>query len=82
MLDLVPQSAVKVNDVAVGKVTSIALDGWHAKVTIEVNDSVNLPANARAEVKQTSLLGEKYVNLMQPLTAPAPTSCTTVPTSR
>ena len=71
VLDLVPQSAVKVNDVAVGKVTSISLDGWHAKVTLEVNGSVKLPSNARAEVKQTSLLGEKYVNLMQPLGAPA-----------
>jgi phospholipid/cholesterol/gamma-HCH transport system substrate-binding protein len=72
VLDLVPQSAVKVNDVAVGKVTKISLDGWKAKVTMQVNShQVQLPANARAEVNQTSLLGEKYVALEQPLTAPS-----------
>ena len=31
VLDLVPQSAVKVNDVTVGAVDKIALDGWHAQ---------------------------------------------------
>lgn len=72
VLDLVPQSAVKVNDVAVGKVTSVALDGWKAKVKIKVNGDVQLPTNARAAVKMTSLLGEKYVSLEQPVDAPAP----------
>src|SRR5579884_3962212 len=71
VLDLVPQSAVKVNDIAVGKVTTIVLQGWHARVTMEVNSSVHLPANARAEIEQTSLLGEKYVALMQPNSQPA-----------
>lgn len=66
VLDLVPQSSVKVNDVAVGKVKSIKLDGWHALVTLEVNGNVRLPANAHAELQQTSLLGEKYVQLEQP----------------
>lgn len=71
VLDLVPQSAVKVNDIAVGKVSDIVLQGWHAKVTMEVNDSVRLPANARAVIQQTSLLGEKYVALLQPTVTPA-----------
>lgn len=71
VLDLVPQSAVKVNDIAVGKVTSISLRGWNAEVTMEVNSSVKLPANARALIQQTSLLGEKYVALLQPTTTPA-----------
>ena len=31
VLDLVPQSAVKVNDVTVGAVDEITLDGWHAR---------------------------------------------------
>jgi phospholipid/cholesterol/gamma-HCH transport system substrate-binding protein len=83
VLDLVPQSAVKVNDVPVGKVESIRLsnshdasgnaatNGWTARVTLQVNDEVKLPANARAAVKMTSLLGEKYVALEQPLEQPA-----------
>jgi phospholipid/cholesterol/gamma-HCH transport system substrate-binding protein len=83
VLDLVPQSAVKVNDVPVGRVEEVALsspndnsgdkstNGWTAKVTVSVNSDVKLPANARAEVKQTSLLGEKYVDLEQPLDTPS-----------
>lgn len=74
VLDLVPQSAVKVNDVAVGKVTAIDLSTrctgstqhWCAKVSMSVNGSVNLPTNSHAEVQQTSLLGEKYVQLIAP----------------
>lgn len=70
VLDLVPQSNVKVNDVAVGKVVSVSLDGWIAKVKIKVNHGVHLPANARAAVRQSSLLGEKFVDLEQPLAKP------------
>jgi phospholipid/cholesterol/gamma-HCH transport system substrate-binding protein len=68
VLDLVPQSSVKVNDVAVGKVESIKLqdNGWTAVVKLKVNGNVHLPANAHAELLQTSLLGEKYVQLEQP----------------
>lgn len=86
VLDLVPQSAVKVNDVAVGKVTAIRLsragddsgmpstNGWTARVTVQVNGSVDLPENAQAAVKMTSLLGEKYVSLQQPTDGPPSTT--------
>ncbi len=66
VLDLVPQSAVKVDDVTVGAVEKVRLDGWHARVRLRVADSVKLPANAVAELRQTSLLGEKYVALAAP----------------
>jgi phospholipid/cholesterol/gamma-HCH transport system substrate-binding protein len=68
VLDLVPQAAVKVNDVAVGRVSSISLpaNGWTADVTMEINGSVTLPANAVAWLRQSSLLGEKYVELAAP----------------
>jgi phospholipid/cholesterol/gamma-HCH transport system substrate-binding protein len=66
VMDLVPQSAVKVNNVTVGKVERITVDGWTARVTLRVKDSVQLPANATAELQQTSLLGEKYVELSTP----------------
>jgi phospholipid/cholesterol/gamma-HCH transport system substrate-binding protein len=66
VLDLVPQSAVRVNDVPVGRVERIELDGWTARVTMLVNGDVRLPANARAELRQTSLLGEKFVALEPP----------------
>ncbi len=66
VLDLVPQSTVKVNDVSVGKVTAIDLEGYQALVTLEVRNDVELPGNAVAELRQTSLLGEKFVELSAP----------------
>jgi phospholipid/cholesterol/gamma-HCH transport system substrate-binding protein len=87
VLDLVPQSSVKVNDVSRGKVTSVSLTTdsaecrtkfghqvhWCAKVKMSINGSVNdLPANSHAEVQQTSLLGEKYVQLIAPAADPSP----------
>jgi phospholipid/cholesterol/gamma-HCH transport system substrate-binding protein len=68
-LDLVPQSAVKVNDVTVGSVEDVELQGWTARVRLRVQDHVRLPDNATAELKQTSLLGEKYVALQAPVGA-------------
>ncbi|GAA2106377.1 MCE family protein [Actinomadura alba] len=70
VLNLVPQAAVKVNDVAVGRVTRISLprQGWSANVTMLVNGDVRLPANAVAQLEQSSLLGEKYVQLAAPAT--------------
>ncbi len=68
VLDLVPKSTVKVNDVSVGKVTDIELEGQHAVVSMELASDVELPANALAEIRQTSLLGEKFVSLSPPET--------------
>ncbi|MFE7773266.1 MCE family protein [Streptomyces sp. NPDC057445] len=71
VLDLVPQSSVKANDVTVGSVESVELNGWHARVRLRISDSVKLPGNAVAELRQTSMLGEKYVALSAPVdTAP------------
>lgn len=42
------------------------LAGWHARVRLRVDDSVKLPGNAIAELRQTSMLGEKYVALSAP----------------
>jgi phospholipid/cholesterol/gamma-HCH transport system substrate-binding protein len=66
--DLVPQSSVKVNDVSVGRVTKIYLPprSWTARVTMIINGSVHLPANAIAQVQQASLLGEQYVGVSAP----------------
>jgi len=71
VLDLVPQSAVKVNDVTVGNVEDIWLAGWTASVRVRVSADVRLPDNATAAVRQTSLLGEKFVALAAPVGEPA-----------
>jgi phospholipid/cholesterol/gamma-HCH transport system substrate-binding protein len=73
VLDLVPQSSVKVDNVAVGRVDKIRLnaDGTSARVDLLVNHDVSLPAGTAARIQQTSLLGEKYVALVRPEVAVA-----------
>ncbi|MEU4714128.1 MCE family protein [Micromonospora purpureochromogenes] len=67
VLDLVPQAAVKVDDVTVGSVEKISLAGWTARVTLRIGSGVRLPSNATAAVRQSSLLGEKYVTVAAPV---------------
>jgi phospholipid/cholesterol/gamma-HCH transport system substrate-binding protein len=65
VVDLVPQAAVRVNDVAVGRVTglSVPVGSWNATVTMMINGSVRLPRNAIAQIEQSSLFGDQYVAL-------------------
>ncbi|GAA4866311.1 MCE family protein [Actinomycetospora straminea] len=73
VVDLVPNNSVRVNDVPVGVVREVSLapDGWTAQVRVEVNGAVVLPGNATARLRQTSLLGEKFVELLPAPGAPA-----------
>ncbi len=71
VLDLVPQSQVKVDDVTVGMVDEIELRGYNARVTLVLQKDVELPANSEAEIRQTSLLGEKFVSLAPPNSSPS-----------
>ncbi|HET7682743.1 MAG TPA: MCE family protein [Marmoricola sp.] len=66
VLDLVPQSTVKLDDVTVGKITDVKLDGYTAVVTMELPAGIDLPDNTKALIRQTSLLGEKFVSLSKP----------------
>lgn len=66
VLDLVPQAAVKVDDVTVGSVERIGLRDFTAEVRLRVDQGVRLPDNAVASIRQSSLLGEKYVSLAPP----------------
>jgi phospholipid/cholesterol/gamma-HCH transport system substrate-binding protein len=72
VLDLVPQSTVKVDDVTVGTVEEVELDGYSARVTLMLREDVDLPKNAEATIRQTSLLGEKFVSLAPPESNPSP----------
>lgn len=65
-LDLVPHSAVRVDDVAVGRVSDIELSDWTARVTVLIDGDVELPTNAVATIRQSSLLGEKFISLARP----------------
>jgi phospholipid/cholesterol/gamma-HCH transport system substrate-binding protein len=72
VLDLVPNAGVRVNDVPVGRVERIGLaqDAWQAEVALVVNGDVRLPASSIARLRQSSLLGEKYVELAAPAEPP------------
>jgi phospholipid/cholesterol/gamma-HCH transport system substrate-binding protein len=61
--DLVVSHAVQVADVRVGSVTKIELTpDFKAKITMSL-DNVHVPADAIAELRTTSLLGEKFIEL-------------------
>jgi phospholipid/cholesterol/gamma-HCH transport system substrate-binding protein len=61
--DLVVNHSVQVADVRIGSVTKIELTpDFKAKVTMSVKE-VNLKADAVAVLRQTSLLGEKFIEL-------------------
>ncbi|WP_019931529.1 MCE family protein [Nocardia sp. BMG111209] len=63
---LTRNSPVKVDDVTVGTVTDITVEGWHALVTVSLDKDVRLPENATARIGQTSLLGSNHVELAAP----------------
>jgi len=64
---LEPNSPVMVDDVVVGSVRSMTVDGWHADLEVSVRPDVVIPANVVARVGQTSLLGSMHVALDPPL---------------
>ncbi len=63
-------SRVRVADVIVGSVTGIARQGWHALVTMRLNEDVTLPENVTVTVGQTSLLGSLHIELAPPVDEP------------
>ena len=65
VLDLVPRAKVQTNNVAIGTVTGITLtDDNRAEVAMEVQSDTGLPSEVEAVLTQTSLLGERYVELV------------------
>lgn len=78
---LVPRNDVRINDVIVGRVTGVSLDGLEAVVSFEADTDVVLPDETAAEIRQTSLLGEYYLQL-QPAGSDALPPRATIPASR
>jgi phospholipid/cholesterol/gamma-HCH transport system substrate-binding protein len=60
-------SPVMIDDVVVGSVGTMRVQGWHADVEISVKRDVVIPANVVASVGQTSLLGSMHLALNTPL---------------
>jgi len=71
VLDLVPQAGVKVNDVAIGKVATVGLARTAGPPTSRRGQRRREAAGQRLrQLRQSSLLGEKYVELVAPPTRP------------
>lgn len=64
--NLVPNSAVELNDARVGTVAKIRLDGWHAIVTLRLLKATPIPSNATFAIGQKTLLGAQYVEVQVP----------------
>lgn len=65
--NLVVGHSVQLSDVAVGTVTAIELvDGRRARVTMSLEDGIDVPVGTSAALSKTSLLGEQYVELRPP----------------
>jgi len=63
-------SPVLIDDVVVGSVGKMTVQGWHADVEVSVKPDVVVPANVVATVGQTSLLGSMHLAINPPLGQP------------
>jgi phospholipid/cholesterol/gamma-HCH transport system substrate-binding protein len=65
--NLVVKESCRSNDTIIGSVESIELDkNLKARVVCRIKNSVQLPSNATATMRETSLLGERFVSIDTP----------------
>ncbi|KRA28050.1 MULTISPECIES: MCE family protein [unclassified Nocardioides] len=61
--NLVPNSTVQKDNVVIGTVGKIEVDGWEAVVELHLLDDAPLPADAMFSIGQKTLLGAQYVEV-------------------
>jgi phospholipid/cholesterol/gamma-HCH transport system substrate-binding protein len=65
VVDLVVNAGVRMNDVQVGRISDIELtDDNRAHVTMVLDDTRPIPADVQAVLARTSVLGERYIDLV------------------
>jgi phospholipid/cholesterol/gamma-HCH transport system substrate-binding protein len=64
--NLTDGAQVQLAEVPIGRVTSIALEGDKAKVTMELSRSARVPANVTAALSQTTILGDQFIEMEVP----------------
>ena len=64
--DLASGAQVQLADVPVGTVSSIGLDGNKAKITLQFDSGVRIPADVSAAIARTTILGDQFVELNVP----------------
>lgn len=69
VLNLPDRAKVVLDGTAVGTVTRIDLRNDHVDVTSQIDSSVSVPANTRATLQQSTVLGDTYLSMERPDTA-------------
>ncbi|WP_329407114.1 MCE family protein [Nocardia vinacea] len=64
--NLIANSLVKADNVTVGTITAITVRDYIGDITVEIDKSVQVPANSTARLAQTSVLGAQYLELITP----------------
>jgi phospholipid/cholesterol/gamma-HCH transport system substrate-binding protein len=64
--NLADGAQVQLAEIPVGRVTSIALEGDKAKVTMAVSRSARIPTNVTAALSQTTILGDQFIEMDVP----------------
>lgn len=72
--NLVPNSAVQMDNVVIGTVADISVADWQAKVRLRLKKSVRVPADATFAIGQKTLLGAQYVDVSATNRPQAPSS--------
>ncbi|MGV9826251.1 MULTISPECIES: MCE family protein [unclassified Gordonia (in: high G+C Gram-positive bacteria)] len=60
-----PGDKVRVAGIDVGEVSDTQLDGNHVTITMKVDRDVNVTSNGSAEIKLSTLLGQRYIDVRQ-----------------
>jgi virulence factor Mce-like protein len=71
-ISVYPSGKVKVLGLSAGKVTEVEPEGNRVRVEIELDGDVPLPADVRATIVPSSLIGERYVQLFPAWTEGTP----------
>ena len=58
-----PGDQVRVAGIDVGEVTGTKLAGDHVKISMKVNRDVDVRSNGSAEIKMSTLLGQRYIDI-------------------
>jgi len=64
--NLVPNSAVQMDNVVIGTVAGVSVSNWQAKVRLRLLKSADVPSDAVFSIGQKTLLGAQYVEVSAP----------------
>lgn len=57
-------ASVMIAGVVVGKVTSVVMENYEARLTLSLPKKVKIPEDAIASIKTKGMIGEKYISIL------------------